>query len=91
MGMAAALKLYSVLDNVSSILAIELLTACRGLDLLTPLRTGHLARRAQTLVRRAAPIRQGDQPLSGAIAAVAKLVSAGAISSILGASQAEAL
>ena len=37
MGMGAALKLQQVLSNVRSILAIELLSAAQGIDLLAPL------------------------------------------------------
>ena len=43
MGMTAALKLRSILSNTANILAIELLTASRAIDLLAPLGTGTLA------------------------------------------------
>lgn len=39
MGMVAALKLHQVLENVRSILSIELLAGAQGIDLLSPLRT----------------------------------------------------
>lgn len=39
MGMGAALKLRTVIDNVYSILSIELLAAAQGIDLLEPLLT----------------------------------------------------
>jgi histidine ammonia-lyase len=39
MGMGAALKLWRVIDNVRRILAIELLAAAQGIDLLRPLTT----------------------------------------------------
>lgn len=37
MGWSAALKLRTVLDNLAGILAVELVTACRGLQLRAPL------------------------------------------------------
>jgi histidine ammonia-lyase len=37
MGWSAAIKLRRVLDNVAAVLAVELLTACRGLQLRKPL------------------------------------------------------
>ncbi|HZN73813.1 MAG TPA: aromatic amino acid lyase, partial [Micromonosporaceae bacterium] len=46
MGWAAAIKLRTVLDNVASVLAVELLAAVRGLQLrapLTPSPAGRLA------------------------------------------------
>jgi len=49
MGWSATVKLRRVLDNVASVLAVELLTACRGLQLrapLTPSPAGQLAVRA---------------------------------------------
>ena len=42
MGMGAALKLQEVVRNTHSILAIELLAAAQGIDLLRPLRSSHL-------------------------------------------------
>jgi histidine ammonia-lyase len=51
MGWAAARKLRTVLDNVASLLAVELLSAVRGLQLrapLTPSPTGRLALEAVT-------------------------------------------
>ena len=53
MGMGAALKLQQVITNVRTILAIEILAACQGIDLRRPLRTSepleaiHSAVRAQ--------------------------------------------
>ena len=39
MGMWAALKLQSIIDNAERVLAIELLAAAQGIDLLRPLRS----------------------------------------------------
>ena len=83
MGMAAALKLRPILSNVRSILSIELLAACEAIDLLAPLRTGHLAEQARNLVRRVAPPLRRDRPLHADIARVAERVESGAFSRIL--------
>ena len=39
MGMWAALKLHKVIDNLEIVLAIELLEAAQGIDLLRPLKS----------------------------------------------------
>ncbi len=51
MGMGAARRLQPMLANLRNILAIELLAACQGIDLLAPLRTGIEARKAYDIVR----------------------------------------
>ncbi len=83
MGMTAALKLRPILDNVSAILAIELLAACQAIDLLASLRTGHLAEKARALVRRASPPVTRDRALHGDIARVAELVAHGDFACLL--------
>jgi len=83
MGMTAALKLWPIFANVQTILAIELLAACQALDFLAPLRTGRLAEKVRTLVRRTAPFVKADRRLDRDIARVSSLVEAGKLSSIL--------
>ncbi len=83
MGMAAALKLRPILDNVKSILAIELLAASEAIDSLSPLRTGRLAEQAVRMVARIAPPRRGDRPLHKEILKVGELVSCGAVAEVL--------
>ncbi|MEE8201665.1 MAG: histidine ammonia-lyase, partial [Candidatus Acidoferrales bacterium] len=51
MSMGAALKARRVTENVKTILAVELLCACQGIDLLAPLKTGKLAQQAHAAVR----------------------------------------
>jgi len=84
MGMGAALKLRPLVRNVTTILAIELLAACQAIDLLAPLRTGHLAERARKLVRAVSPPLTRDRPLDRDIARVAELVAQGEIANVLG-------
>jgi len=83
MGMTAALKLHQILDNVTRILAIELLAASQAIDLLAPLRTGHRAAKAKDLVRAVSPRVTQDRALYGDIAEVAELVRRGQIARIL--------
>jgi histidine ammonia-lyase len=83
MGMSGARRLERMLHNLRHILAIELLCACQGIDLLAPLQTGTLAMKAYDAVRAASPKVTADRPLAPDINAVAALVAQGAIAKIL--------
>jgi len=83
MGMGAALKLRPILANVRTILAIELLAAAQALDLLAPLKSGHLAEKARALVRNASPAVTHDRPLGRDIATVAEIVRRGDFARLL--------
>jgi histidine ammonia-lyase len=83
MGMSGARRLERMLHNLRYILAIELLCACQGIDLLAPLQTGTLAKKAYDAVRAASPKVTADRPLAPDINAVATLVNQGAIAKIL--------
>jgi histidine ammonia-lyase len=83
MGMSGARRLERMLYNLRHILAIELLCACQGIDLLAPLQTGPLAKKAHDAVRAASPKVTADRPLAPDINAVAALVNLGAIAKIL--------
>jgi histidine ammonia-lyase len=84
MGMSGARRLGRMLVNLRNTIAIELLCACQGIDLLAPLETGTLAKKAYQAVRaRSAAIAQ-DRPLAVEIEAVSTLVAEGTISSLLG-------
>lgn len=78
MGMGAARRLRPMLDNLRHILAIELLSACQGIDLLAPLRTGVKAEKARELVRSVSATLTRDRSLAPDIAAVARLIADGA-------------
>ena len=83
MGMSGARRLERMLHNLRHILAIELLCACQGIDLLTPLQTGALAKKAYDAVRAVSPKVAADRPLAPDINAVATLVAQGTIAKIL--------
>jgi histidine ammonia-lyase len=83
MGMSGARRLSRMLENLRNILAIELMSACQGIDLLSPLRTGTLATRAYELVRTKSAKLVEDRPLAGEIAAVSELIARNEISRLL--------
>lgn len=83
MGMTAALKLRQVIENTSAILAIELMAASQALDLLLPLQTGRLARRAQARVRQISKPLTADRSLHEEISHLRKLVEAGEFAAVL--------
>ncbi|HUY13582.1 MAG TPA: histidine ammonia-lyase, partial [Terriglobia bacterium] len=69
--------------NLTAILAIELVAACQAIDLLAPLQTGTLARKAQRLVREVSPAIYEDRALSAEITRVGELVASGKIAAVL--------
>jgi histidine ammonia-lyase len=73
-----------MIANLQRIIAIELLAACQGIDLLAPLRTGKEAQRAFDLVRSIVPTLEADRPLAPDIGAVVNLVQGGGFSKLLG-------
>ncbi len=79
MGMGAARRLRPMLDNLRNILAIELLCACQGIDLLAPLQTGAIARRMHAAVRGVSPHVDRDRSMAPDIAAVAQVIAEGTI------------
>lgn len=83
MGMSAARRLRPMMDNLRNVLAIELLAACQGIDLLAPLRTGKEAQRAHDLVRSVSSRVDADRTLAPDIAAVSRLISGSAFHKLL--------
>jgi histidine ammonia-lyase len=83
MGMGAARRLQPMLANLQNILAIELLSACQGIELLAPLQTGIESRKAQAIVRSASAFVTEDRSLAPDIGAVATLISSGKFAGML--------
>jgi histidine ammonia-lyase len=83
MGMSGARRLNRMLENLRNIVAIELLCACQGIELLAPLQTGTLARKALAEVREASPKVVEDRALAPDIEAVSAKIAAGVFSAIL--------
>ena len=83
MGMSAARRLGPMLDNLRYTIAVELLCACQGIDLLAPLKTGTLATKAYEAVRsKSAKVTQ-DRPLSREIEAISSLLATESLSALL--------
>ena len=83
MGMGAARRVQPMLANLRNVLAIELLAACQGIDLLGPLRTGTQAAKAQAIVRAESKIVEADRSLAPDIRAVEQRIAAGDFSELL--------
>src|SRR6266571_543760 len=83
MGMSAARRLERMLTNLRNTIAIELLCACQGVDLLAPLKTGNLAMKAYEAVRSKSRMLSVDRPLAADIEAVSALIAEGAIARAL--------
>lgn len=83
MGMGAARRIQPMLGNLRNVLAIELLAACQGIDLLAPLATGAQAARAQAMVRAESKMVDADRSLAPDIRAVERRIAAGDFSKIL--------
>src|SRR5690606_9160139 len=79
MGWAAARKLRRAVDGLATVLAIELLTAARGLDLRAPLQPPSGSGAALARLRREVPGPGPDRHLAPGIAAAVALVRDGAL------------
>ncbi|MCT1479657.1 histidine ammonia-lyase [Microbacterium sp. p3-SID336] len=82
MGWAAARKLRRALDGLSRVLAIEILTAARALDLRAPLEAGPATGAVRDLVRTVAAGPGADHYLSPDMEAVTALVTSGDVARI---------
>jgi len=83
MGMSGARRLSRMLGNLRGILAIELLCACQGIDLLAPLKTGTLASAAYAAVRSSSPKVTEDRALAPDINSVSALVDSAVFARLL--------
>ncbi|KIA65985.1 histidine ammonia-lyase [Nocardia vulneris] len=79
MGWAAARKLRRAVDGLTTVLAIELLTAARALDYRAPLRPAPATAAARDLLREYVPGPGPDRHLAPEIAVVTDLIRSGAI------------
>jgi len=77
MGMTGALKLRQIVDNVTRIVAIELMCAAQALEFRLPLRSSPALCSAQNVVRATVPRLEEDRSLSAEIEALAGTVRAG--------------
>jgi histidine ammonia-lyase len=83
MGMSGARRLNRMLQNLRHTVAIELLCAAQGIELLAPLQTGTLAKKAIANVRAVSPKVVEDRPLAPDIESVTAKIADGTFSAIL--------
>jgi histidine ammonia-lyase len=83
MGMSGARRLARMLENLRHTIAIELLCACQGIDLLAPLKTGTLATTAYEAVRAKSVKVTQDRPLASEIEAISTIVGEGVLANVL--------
>src|SRR6266699_1008828 len=83
MGMSGARRLEGMLKNLRNTIAIEMLCACQGVDMIAPLKTGNLAMKAYEAVRSKSRMLSVDRPLAADIEAVSALIAEGAIARAL--------
>ncbi len=70
MGMAAALKARTALENAQKVVALEYLTSAQGLEFLKPLRPGRGPRAAYERIRTHVPPLEDDRSLAADVAAI---------------------
>jgi histidine ammonia-lyase len=66
----AARRLFAMADNTGTMLAIELLAACQGIDFRRPLKTSDKLEKVHAAVRQFVPVYEQDRPFDRDIAAV---------------------
>jgi histidine ammonia-lyase len=84
MSMAASLKAARAVARARDVVAIELLCAAQGIDLLAPLATSPPLRQVHRLIRSRVPALERDRPPSPDIAAISELIASRAVESACG-------
>ncbi|MEV0054895.1 histidine ammonia-lyase [Saccharopolyspora shandongensis] len=79
MGWSAARKLRRAIDGLTTVLAVELLTAARALDLRAPLQPGPATGAVRDLLRTRVPGPGADRHIAPEIAAAEELIRSGAV------------
>src|SRR3989454_2535966 len=82
MGMTAATKLRSIVDNAELITAIELITAAEGLEYRAPLQPGQGVKQAYNIVRAHVPRLAADRAMSNEIEKIAAAIRSGEFDSV---------
>ncbi len=83
MGMTAATKLRSIVDNAELVTAIELITAAEALEYRAPLLPGNGVKRAYEIVRDRVPRLTQDRSMSSDIQKIADAIRAGEFNFLL--------
>lgn len=74
MGMTAALKLRTIVDNLETVLAGEILAACQAAEFRKPLVLGEGTRQAYALVRKVVPPLDSDREVTPDVQAIVRLI-----------------
>lgn len=82
MGMASALKLKAIVDNLETVLAAEILGACQAMEFRKPLVPGEGTRTAYEIVRQRVPPLDSDREISPDLHAIRELIRRKAFSRI---------
>jgi histidine ammonia-lyase len=77
--MWAAIKAWRAVELATDVVAIEIMAACQGLDLLAPLQSSARLSAVHRAVRVDVPTLDRDRPPSPDIARIAQLITSGAI------------
>ncbi len=77
MGMTAATKFRSIVDNAELVTAIELITAAQALEYRAPLAPGRGVKQAHQIVRTHVPRLEADRSMSNDIQKIAKAIRGG--------------
>jgi histidine ammonia-lyase len=83
MGMTAALKLRSVVENLETVLASELLAACQAVEFRKPLAPGEGTRKAYEIIRETVTPLESDREVTPDIQAVRQMIRENRFSGIL--------
>ena len=84
MGITAALKAAQVVDNISQVLAIELICAAQALELRRPLRSSRPIEAVHRALRKVVPAMHGDRILADDLAAAKRAIDDGSIEGAVG-------
>lgn len=79
----AARRLLPMAENTASIIAIELLAACQGIDFRRPLKSSPLLEKVHALVRSEVPFYEKDRFFAPDIAAAKKMIQTGILMNFL--------
>jgi histidine ammonia-lyase len=79
MGATSAAKLRSAVECATSVIAIELLAMCEGLEFQRPLRSGAAIEAAHARIREVVPRLERDRPPAPDIAAIESMIRGGGL------------
>ena len=79
MGSLSAIKLAKIVDNVTRIVAVELLAGAQAMDFFKPLRGGRGSQAAFDFVRRHVPFIESDSALSEYLVKLEEVIGDGSL------------